>query len=270
MNQEQERKVLKDQNGSKAYVKNLKKNNFTGIGYARKSPGQEHQEVRVGLIQKVVNKLYDTLLVDKVLVTTSSRANDTIRSRDTNGKNAQLTLLNQVHGNTQVNPVQLVNFLNAMFLPTDPFNEKVYYCDSLSMDDILAVVWRHTNIFNEKTAQSFSKWCGKNVSSYTVRIEKKQFFDRIIEDIVDHLPRYQQFIKSLKEEEYLVVGYARKSIGEKNDQVRRNEDLLAKINADGDMQDMLRYISAEKKVCIVTLDFAGLTTNHEDLKVFLK
>ncbi|EIE81328.1 hypothetical protein RO3G_06033 [Rhizopus delemar RA 99-880] len=141
-----------------------------------------------------------------------------------------------------------------MFLPTDPFNEKVYYCDSLSMDDILAVVWRHTNIFNEKTAQSFSKWCG----------------NRIIEDIVDHLPRYQQFIKSLKEEEYLVVGYARKSIGEKNDQVRRNEDLLAKINADGDMQDMLRYISAEKKVCIVTLDFAGLTTNHEDLKVFLK
>ncbi|KAG1053648.1 hypothetical protein G6F43_004285 [Rhizopus delemar] len=252
MNQEQERKVLKDQNGSKAYVKNLKKNNFTVIGYARKSPGQEHQEVRVGLIQKVVNKLYDTLLVDKVLVTTSSRANDTIRSRGTNGKNAQLTLLNQVHGNTQVNPVQLVNFLNAMFLPTDPFNEEVYYCDSLSMDDILAVVWRHTNIFNEKTAQSFSKWCG----------------NRIIEDIVDHLPRYQQFIKSLKEEEYLVVGYARKSIGEKNDQVHRNEDLLAKINADGDMQDMLRYISAEKKVCIVTLDFAGLTTNHEDLKVF--
>ncbi|OAD69596.1 hypothetical protein PHYBLDRAFT_182792 [Phycomyces blakesleeanus NRRL 1555(-)] len=130
MNQEQERKVLKDQNGSKvryrvlwtlkdeylngitlsitehlpkyqAYIKNLKKNNFTVIGYARKSPGQEHQEVRVGLVQKMVNKLYDTLLVDKVFVTTSSRANDTITSRDTNGKNAQLTLLNQVHGNTQ-------------------------------------------------------------------------------------------------------------------------------------------------------------------------
>ncbi|PHZ08406.1 uncharacterized protein RHIMIDRAFT_316136 [Rhizopus microsporus ATCC 52813] len=107
MNQEQERKVLKDQNGSKvrfqvlwtlkndylngttlsitehlpkyqAYVKNLKKNNFTVIGYARKSPGQVHQEVRVGLIQKMVNKLYDTLLVDKVFVSTSSRANDTI------------------------------------------------------------------------------------------------------------------------------------------------------------------------------------------------
>ncbi|KAI9260112.1 hypothetical protein EDC94DRAFT_542516 [Helicostylum pulchrum] len=130
MNQEQERKVLKDQNGSKvryrilwilndehlngialsitehlpkyqAYVKNVKKNNFTAIGYARESPGEEHQDVRVGLLQKMVKKLYDTLLVDKVFVTISSRANDTITSRDTSGKNAQLTLLNQVHGNTQ-------------------------------------------------------------------------------------------------------------------------------------------------------------------------
>ncbi|EIE75846.1 hypothetical protein RO3G_00550 [Rhizopus delemar RA 99-880] len=50
----------------------------------------------------MVNKLYDTLLVDKVFVTTSWRANDTITFRDTNGKNAQLTLLSQVHGNTQV------------------------------------------------------------------------------------------------------------------------------------------------------------------------
>lgn len=115
MDQEQERKVLKDQNGSKvryrvlwtlkdeylsgialsitehlpkyqAYVKNLKKNNFTVIGYARKSPGQEQQEVRVGLVQKMVNKLYDTLLVDKVFVSTSSRANDTITSRNTSKK----------------------------------------------------------------------------------------------------------------------------------------------------------------------------------------
>lgn len=28
------------------------------------------------------------------------------------------------------------------------------------MNDILAVVWKHTDILNEKTAQGFSKWCG--------------------------------------------------------------------------------------------------------------
>lgn len=61
-----------------------------------------------------------------------------------------------------------------MFLPTDPFNEEVYYCDSLSMDDILAVVWRHTNIFNEKTAQSFSKWCGsKKIYLMNATIKRK-------------------------------------------------------------------------------------------------
>ncbi|KAI7900596.1 uncharacterized protein BX663DRAFT_516962 [Cokeromyces recurvatus] len=33
---------------------------------------------------------------------------------------------------------------------------------------------------------------------------------------------------------------------------------------------MLMYISSMEKVCIVVIDFAGLTTNCEDLKVFLK
>ncbi|ORE10767.1 hypothetical protein BCV72DRAFT_198876 [Rhizopus microsporus var. microsporus] len=142
-----------------------------------------------------------------------------------------------------------MNFLNAVYPPSNPFNEQVYGCESLSMNDILAMVWRHTDIFNEKTAQGFND---------------------IINGIVEHLPRYQLFIKSLKEDGYLVVGYARKSINEKNDQARRNEDLLSKINADGDMQDMLQYISTVKKVCIVAINLAGLTTNQEDLKVFLK
>ncbi|KAI8092349.1 uncharacterized protein B0P05DRAFT_526008 [Gilbertella persicaria] len=57
----------------------------------------------------MVNRLYDALLVDKVFVTVSSRANDTITSRDTNEKNAQLTLLSQVHGNTQGNECRTLN-----------------------------------------------------------------------------------------------------------------------------------------------------------------
>lgn len=95
MNQEQERKVLKDQNGSKvryrvlwtlkdeylngycfinhgAYVKNLKKNVFTVIGYARKSSGQEQQEVRVDLVQKMVSKLYDFNINKQYLDSTTS------------------------------------------------------------------------------------------------------------------------------------------------------------------------------------------------------
>ncbi|KAI8092033.1 hypothetical protein BDF21DRAFT_153717 [Thamnidium elegans] len=52
--------------------------------------------------------------------------------------------------------------------------------------------------------------------------------------------------------------------------LNKQEHTLSQIHADGDMQDMLVYISSMERVCIVTIDFAGLTTNCEDLKVFLK
>ncbi|KAI8988020.1 hypothetical protein BDF20DRAFT_853372 [Mycotypha africana] len=49
----------------------------------------------------------------------------------------------------------------------------------------------------------------------------------------------------------------------------KQQEILSQTLADGDMQDMLVFIS-KKQVCIVAIDFAGLTTNCEDLKVFLK
>jgi hypothetical protein len=44
--------------------------------------------------------------------------------------------------------------------------------------------------------------------------------DGVIEDIAEHLPRYQLLIKSLKEDGYFAVNYARKFINEKDDQTR--------------------------------------------------
>ncbi|KAI8050749.1 hypothetical protein BDF21DRAFT_180554 [Thamnidium elegans] len=52
--------------------------------------------------------------------------------------------------------------------------------------------------------------------------------------------------------------------------LNKQKIILPQIHADGDMQDMLMYTSSMEKVCIVAIDFAGLTTNCEDLKVFLK
>ncbi|ORE00716.1 hypothetical protein BCV72DRAFT_310716 [Rhizopus microsporus var. microsporus] len=117
--------------------------------------------------------------------------------------------------------------------------------------------------------------------------------DNVIEDIVNHLPRYQKFIQSLKDEGYHVIGYARKSHAKKmmthaflarfsplftvyanesllERDLNKQEHILSQIHADGDMQDMLVYISSLERVCIVAIDFVGLTTNCEDLKVFLK
>lgn len=36
------------------------------------------------------------------------------------------------------------------------------------------------------------------------------------------------------------------------------------------MQDLLSYIQTRDKICIVVIDFAGLTTNTEDLEQFLR
>ncbi|CAO3652984.1 unnamed protein product [Mucor hiemalis] len=44
--------------------------------------------------------------------------------------------------------------------------------------------------------------------------------------------------------------------------------LLEKVDADGNTQDMLRYVST-KKTCLVMLTFAGLTTNTSDFETFL-
>lgn len=55
----------------------------------------------------------------------------------------------------------------------------------------------------------------------------------------------------------------------KRDENKR-EELMSHIIANGDTQDMLRYISdKKKKVILVTIDYAGLTTNCEDMKSFL-
>ncbi|KAI8070533.1 uncharacterized protein B0P05DRAFT_580413 [Gilbertella persicaria] len=50
----------------------------------------------------------------------------------------------------------------------------------------------------------------------------------------------------------------------------KREELMSHIIANGDTQDMLRYISdKKKKVILVTIDYAVLTTNCEDMKSFL-
>ncbi|KAG0173072.1 hypothetical protein DFQ28_009242 [Apophysomyces sp. BC1034] len=47
-------------------------------------------------------------------------------------------------------------------------------------------------------------------------------------------------------------------------------DILEKLEIDGDMQDTLTYISCTKNVVLVTLDYAALTTDPNDLLLFLQ
>lgn len=149
----------------------------------------------------------------------------------------------------------------------------------------------------------------------------------VLKDIVDYLPKYQEYIQQLKEQGYTIVGYCRKSKQTNDDSedrqrllqqhvkklkvrylvdkvfvsvccnaydpivdrdVQKNTIMNELTSVDGDMQgniiylvvyvsyrilssflDFLKGLSTEQKVCLVTLDSAGLTTNVDDLVSFL-
>ncbi|KAI9484344.1 hypothetical protein BDB00DRAFT_775101 [Zychaea mexicana] len=65
-----------------AYIHNLKSNGFTVVGYARKSPGTEDIATRLQLLQKMVGRLFKVSLTDKAFVSYSTKAADSISSRD--------------------------------------------------------------------------------------------------------------------------------------------------------------------------------------------
>ncbi|KAG0748382.1 hypothetical protein G6F57_003500 [Rhizopus arrhizus] len=133
----------------------------------------------------------------------------------------------------------------------------------------------------EATSKRKMNEAGQKVVTRLLYTLKNKFVEAALEDIVMLLPRYQDSLKKMKETGYKVVGYARKSkvfvspnssAGDpfnKRDEKKAIE-IMSQIIADGDTQDMLRYISdKEKKIVLVAIDYAGLTTNCEDLKSFL-
>ncbi|CAO3620038.1 unnamed protein product [Mucor fragilis] len=246
-----------------------------------------------------------------------------------------------------VSPAQLISFLNITMLPSDPKNGEIYICRSLTMNDILSIVWKYSNILDDMNTQGLSKWCGarklelmkatikrkqdefnRKISTRILYVVKDQYIESIIKDVVETLPRHQESIRNLKKNGHEVIGYIRKSTGEKDNStrirllnqmstnlkerslvtkvfasascdanqpllardLRKNTDMLSNITADGDMQgekkdifllliitifhfdslDLLAYIRTREKICIVVIDFAGLTTNSEDLEQFLR
>ncbi|KAG1612699.1 hypothetical protein G6F46_008295 [Rhizopus delemar] len=159
----------------------------------------------------------------------------------------------------------------------------------------------------EVTSKRRMSEAGQKVATRLLYILKNEFV-AALEDIIMLLPRYQANLKTMKDNGYEIVGYARKSIGEKDDMKRvrllnlmikklktrslvdkvfvspkssagdpfdkRDEkkqvELMSVINSDGDTQDMLKYINDKnKKIVLVAIDFAGLTTNCQGLKSFL-
>jgi hypothetical protein len=47
------------------------------------------------------------------------------------------------------NAIELVQFLNIIYIPFDPNNNEVYENKCLTLNDILAVVWKYSDLFED-------------------------------------------------------------------------------------------------------------------------
>lgn len=73
------------------FLKAQKKQGLEIIGYARKSTCKTNEAVRMRLLEKMVKNLQDRSCVQKVFVSTSSNAHQSIKKRDRNGKIVEKT-----------------------------------------------------------------------------------------------------------------------------------------------------------------------------------
>ncbi|CAO3643861.1 unnamed protein product [Mucor hiemalis] len=145
----------------------------------------------------------------------------------------------QINKREIVSPAQMVSFLNITMLPSDHKNEGIYVCRSLSENEILSIVWKHANIFNDMNAQGSSKWCGarkvelmiaaikrkqdnfnRKISTRILYVVKDQYVESIVKAVVETLPWHQESIRNLKENGHENIGYIKKSTGEKDDSTR--------------------------------------------------
>jgi hypothetical protein len=80
-------------------VTELKKNGYTIIGYARKSPGEE--ENRITNLEDMVKVLKERSLVDKCYVSPMCKASDELAARDLKDKSNLVKKTEEIEGNTQ-------------------------------------------------------------------------------------------------------------------------------------------------------------------------
>ncbi|KAG2236192.1 hypothetical protein INT48_003811 [Thamnidium elegans] len=221
---------------------------------------------------------------------------------------------------------EVLQFMNETY-SVEPVNGDLYILKSISLSEIFTELLKHSTYFNNKTFNSFNSFCGKNDLKFLSsnehslkRVKNKdgiyerrwnlyvlndKYKDNIVQDIVQYGDKFKEFIQGQKSNGFKIVGYARKSPGDKDKEKRarllrtmidklRSRSLVDKVfvsqsslanepfkkrdinddvfeGADGSTRDLLNFLNfSEMQVILVTLDYAGLSTNIEDLKEFLR
>lgn len=132
------------------------------------------------------------------------------------------------------------------------------------------------------------------------------FIDSVAKNVVEVLPRHQLKINEMKKDGYQIIGYCRKSVGEtenrvsclqrmvdilykrslvdkvfvsplsstkqqfrKHDLGDKNEILSKLNNIHGCTIEFLEFLRNNAKICVIAVNYAGLTTNVTDLKKLL-
>ncbi|KAG2233115.1 hypothetical protein INT48_005859, partial [Thamnidium elegans] len=169
-------------------------------------------------------------------------------------------------------------------------NEEVYEYKSLTNSDILSMVWKYTDLFDKKTVISFGKWCANNVDFTAVHSKRRQcdsgkvsvrslFVVKeqyIAKKVLDYLPHYQLFVQNLKNERYNIVGYARKSRTNDNDEsrIRLLQQMARRLKERSLVEKVFvsPCVNANElmKICLIILGYAGLSTNYKDFETFLR
>lgn len=82
--------------------------------------------------------------------------------------------LNKLYYSTG-NTIELIQFLNTIYLPFDPKNEEVYENKCLTTNEILATVWKYSDLHEDKGAIGFAKWCkNRNIKFMSSSIKRKE------------------------------------------------------------------------------------------------
>ncbi|KAI9356064.1 hypothetical protein BD770DRAFT_420412 [Pilaira anomala] len=134
----------------------------------------------------------------------------------------------------------------------------------------------------------------KKIRRRHLNVLNSVYYAGLVKNIVHMIPKHHAYINQLKNDGYHVVGYCRKSKTQSSNRatlLQRMVDILRQSSVkesfykrdfndqnilseldkvNGNTQDFLTFIQENDKVCVVALDYAGLTTNMTDLKNILR
>ncbi|KAI8142344.1 hypothetical protein BJV82DRAFT_516911, partial [Fennellomyces sp. T-0311] len=72
---------------------------------------------------------------------------------------------------------QVTAFLDAVYLPENPNNTEAYEPISISVNDVLALLWQHTYLMSDFTPIGLSRWCSTSKIDFMTVLPKRKLME---------------------------------------------------------------------------------------------